>query len=264
MLGAIAGDVIGSPYEGRGSRIKTIDFPLFTEANRYTDDTVLTAATAHALLDGVPYADAYRQFANRHPFAGYGGNFWSWSQDPRILPYGSWGNGSAMRVSPVGLVALSEEEALREAERSAAVTHNHPEGIRGAQAIALAVFLAKSGASKVAIRDRIREVIGYPLQLSIAEIRPSYTFDVSCQGSVPEAITAFLEAEGTEQAIRIAISLGGDADTQAAMAGGIAEAFWGPLPATLAAQVRERLTPDLREVMDAFHAIYPTRIPSGR
>lgn len=257
MLGAIAGDIIGSPYEG--NRIKSIVFPLLSEHSRFTDDTVLTIATAHALLEERAYGTAYRRFAHQYPRAGYGEDFWMWIHDPKAPPYGSWGNGSAMRVSPIGLVASDEAEALLEAERSASVTHNHSEGIRGAQAVALAVFLARSGASKDVIRDRIRQVVGYPLTRTIDEIRPTYSFDVSCQGSVPEAITAFLAAEDYEQAVRIAVSLGGDADTQASIAGGIAEAYWGPLPPSLAARIRGLLPQEILDVVDAFEARFQPR-----
>lgn len=255
MLGAIAGDIIGSPYEGR--RIKTTDFPLLSERSRFTDDSVLTVATAQVLLTGEPYALHFRRFAQAFPRAGYGGDFWAWSHQPGAPPYQSRGNGSAMRVSPIGCWAGSEAEALAEAERSSIVTHDHPEGIRGAKAVALAVFLAKSGATKDGIRERIQQTIGYPLRLSLDEIRPGYSFDVSCQGSVPEAITAFLEAESYEQAVRLAVSLGGDSDTQAAIAGDIAEAYWGPLPEALTTAIRAKLPWSFLEVIDAFEARFP-------
>ena len=257
MIGAILGDIIGSAYEHDAP--KHTDFALFSEYSRFTDDTVLTVATAHALLTGEPYQDAYHAFGNRYPGSGFGGAFRAWLASEDRLPYNSWGNGSAMRVSPVGWARDSVEEVLAEAERSAAVTHDHPERIRGAQAVALAVFLARTGASKAEIREAVRARIGYPLDRTLAEIRPSYHFDVSCQGSVPEAITAFLESDGVEHAIRLAVSLGGDADTQAAIAGGIAEAFHDGVPEDLAAEALVRLTPELRETVCAFREKY--RLP---
>jgi ADP-ribosylglycohydrolase len=257
MLGVIAGDVIGSPYEHH--RIKHTDFPLFTPASRFTDDTVLTIATAHALLTGTSYAEAYHAYGCRYPRAGYGGAFRAWLASDERRPYGSWGNGSAMRVAPVGLAAGSIDEALAEAERSASATHDHPEGIRGAQAVALAVHLARTGASKERIRREVTERLGYDLARTLDAIRPTYRFDVSCQGSVPEAIVAFLESTGVEDAIRLAVSLGGDADTQAAIAGGIAEAYYGEVPEGIAEEVLKRLPAELLETYEAFVARHPIR-----
>ena len=222
MLGAIAGDVIGSVYEGNPT--KSPDFPLFHPLCSFTDDTVMTVATAHAILTGDPYTEAYRAFGRRYPHAGYGSGFRAWLRSEEPRPYNSWGNGSAMRVSPVGLAFNDVETVLREARRSAEVTHNHPEGIKGAQAVALAGFMANTGASKAEIRVEMTQRFGYDLTRRIAEIRPDYAFDVSCQGTVPEALTAFLESTSVEDAIRLAISLGGDSDTLAAIAGGIAHA----------------------------------------
>ena len=188
---------------------------------RFTDDTVLTVATTHAILTSTPYEIAYRAFGRQHPNAGYGNAFFKWLSSDESGPYNSWGNGSAMRVSPVGLAFNTVDDVLREAERSA-VTHNHPEGIKGAQATALAVFMARSGASKKEIRDELALRFGYDLGRTVSQIRPDYQWDVSCQGSVPEALVAFLDSADVESAIRLAISLGGDADTQAAIAGGVA------------------------------------------
>jgi ADP-ribosylglycohydrolase len=250
MLGAIAGDVIGSVYEGDG--IKHTDFPLFSSRSRFTDDTVLTVATAHALLTGCSYAEAYHEFGNRHPYAGYGGAFRQglWRGDR--APYGSFGNGSAMRVGPVGLAKQTIDDVLAEAERSAAATHDHPEGIRGARAVALATFLARNGESKAGIRREVEQRIGYDLSRTLGDIRPRYAFDVTCQGSVPEAITAFLESDGVESAIRLAISLGGDADTQAAIAGGIAEAFYGGVPEHIRGPVAEKFDDRIEGVVSEF------------
>ncbi|MFQ5760622.1 MAG: ADP-ribosylglycohydrolase family protein, partial [Acidiferrobacterales bacterium] len=228
MLGAIAGDIIGSVFEGSGR--KETNFPLFSSRSTFTDDTVLTIAVAAVLLDGGDYASALRDYGRRYPDRGYGGSFYQWLHDGSLGPYNSWGNGSAMRVSPVGFAAKTVEDVLIEAHRSVAVTHNHPEGVRGAQATALAVFLARHGASKSEIRHELTERFGYNLERSVEEIRPGYAFDVSCQGSVPESIICFLDSSDVEGAIRLAVSLGGDADTMACIAGGIAEAFYGGVP----------------------------------
>jgi ADP-ribosylglycohydrolase len=250
MLGAIAGDVIGSVHEGEGT--KTKDFPLFHEYSEFTDDTVLTVAVAEALLTGRGYVELFHDYFADYPLAGYGGTFIKWAGTRQTEPYNSWGNGSAMRVSPVGYAFDTLEEVLEEAERSAAVTHDHPEGILGAKAVAGAVFLARTGKSKDDIRDFVTDVIGYTLPESIDAIRDDYRFDVSCQGSVPESIQAFLEADDFEDAIRNAISLGGDADTQACVAGAIAEAFFGGVPEEIADEVWERLDDRLQEITEAF------------
>jgi ADP-ribosylglycohydrolase len=254
VIGAIAGDVIGSVHEGAGT--KTTSFPLFQSRSRFTDDTVLTVATAHAILTGTSYREAYRTFGRRHPDAGYGGMFIQWLMSPEPHPYNSWGNGSAMRVVPIGLAFSTVDEVLREAARSAAVTHDHPEGVRGAQAVALAVLLARSGESKDAIRQDIAGRFGYDLDRRVEDIRPEYRFDVSCQGSVPEAIIAFLDSRDVEDAIRLAISLGGDADTQATIAGGIAHAWYGDVPTSVVDPVRDRLPAEFLRVVDRFQQEY--------
>ena len=263
MLGAIAGDVIGSVYEF--DSVKTTDFPLFTGESTFTDDTVLTVATAAALLTDHDFATAYHTYGRRYSGRGYGGAFRSWLAAPEPgQPYNSWGNGSAMRVSPVGIAAQSAEQALEWAEASAAVTHDHEEGVRGAQAVVLAVYLARTGESKLEIQRQVTDGLGYDLARSLDDIRRTYTFDVSCHGSVPEAIIAFLEADGVEDAIRCAVSLGGDADTQAAIAGGIAEAFWGQVPRELGAAVIERLPREFLEVIIAFNERFPMRPGGGK
>jgi ADP-ribosylglycohydrolase len=252
MLGAIAGDVIGSAYEWH--KAESRDFPLFTDRSHFTDDTVMTCAIARAILDareaGVEpdYRGAMLDLGRRYPHAGYGGMFRQWlaSGDPQ--PYNSFGNGSAMRVSPVGFLFDDERMVLGQARASAMPTHDHPEGIKGAQAIALTVFLARNGAHKEEIRRRIEREFGYDLSRTLEEIRPGYSFDVTCQGSVPEAIVAFLDAADLEAAVRNAIWLGGDADTQACIAGAIAEAMWG-VPAEIEGQVIARLPDDLAEVV---------------
>ncbi|MDJ1502335.1 ADP-ribosylglycohydrolase family protein [Xanthocytophaga agilis] len=257
MLGAIAGDIIGSLYEIRG--LKTMDFPLFVPESRFTDDTVLTLAVADALLHGGNYAEKIHSYGNAYPLAGYGKSFRDWLQSTDLQPYTSWGNGSAMRVSPVAYVYGSLDEVLQEAEKSAFVTHNHPEGIKGAQAIAAAVFLARKGSSKQEIKEYVQNKFGYNLKRSIEQIRPDYKFDVSCQGSVPESIIAFLESTDVENAIRLAISLGGDTDTMACMAGCIAEPFYGGIPKEIETEVRKRLPQDLLLTLDAFLTQFPSK-----
>lgn len=250
MIGAIAGDIIGSVYEHY--QIKTKDFPLFSPECKFTDDTVLTVAVADAILSGRSYLESIKEIGSRYPGAGYGGFFNEWLYSKDSLPYNSWGNGSAMRVSPVGFAFSSKEEVLRQARKSAEITHNHPEGIKGAEATALALFLARTDRDKEAIRTCIKSRFNYDLDRTVNEIRPSYSFDVSCQGTVPEAIVAFLDSTSYEDAIRNAISLGGDSDTLACITGGIAEAFYGGVPENIRAKVKAHLTPDLWEVTEEF------------
>jgi ADP-ribosylglycohydrolase len=250
MLGAIAGDIIGSVYEH--SPIKTKDFPLFGPHSRFTDDSVLTVAVADAILSGRTYQESIRTIGRRYPHAGYGASFsaWLFADEPR--PYHSWGNGAAMRVSPVGFAFASEAEVLAQARLSAEITHDHPEGIKGAQATALAVFLARTVRDKEHIRSRIAAQFGYDLGRTIDAIRPTYAFDISCQGTVPEAIIAFLDSVSYEDALRNAVSLGGDSDTLACITGGIAEAYFGGVPAPVRAEVQARLPADLEAITVAF------------
>ncbi len=250
MMGAVAGDIVGSNYEFHP--VKTLVFPFFAPGTRFTDDSVLTIATAFTLMTDGDYAENYRIFGRLYPLAGYGRSFREWLHSDLARPYGSWGNGSAMRVSPVGWALDSEEEVLREARRSAEVTHNDPEGIKGAQATALTVFLARSGADVEQIRREISGRFGYDLSRTAAEIRPGYQFDVSCAGSVPEALVCALEGENWEHAVRLAISLGGDADTQACIAGAVAEALHGPIPEEIAERVIGILPEHLAEILDDF------------
>lgn len=254
MLGAIAGDIIGSVFEGRST--KTTDFTLFTHRSRFTDDTVLTLAVAEAILEDGSYGRKLKAFGRRYPRAGYGGHFYQWIFKEEIQPYNSWGNGAAMRVSPVGFAFDTEGEVLREAQSSAEVSHNHPEGIKGAQSTALAVYLARSGAGKETIREELSVRFGYDLDRTVEGIRPEYSFDVSCQGSVPEAIISFLDATDYEDSVRKAISLGGDSDTLACIAGGIAQAYYGGIPSSISEQARRRLPDHLRGVLDRFEDIY--------
>lgn len=255
MIGAIAGDIIGSAFEWRN--VKTTDFKLFGPASRFTDDTVLTVAVADCILTGKDYASAFKEYGRRFPNAGYGGFFWGWLCSGSMEPYNSFGNGSAMRVSPVGFAFETLPEVLAEAKRSADATHNHPEGVKGAQAVASAIFLARKGSGKSEIRRYIQETFGYNLDRTLDEVRPGYTFDVTCQGSVPEAIIAFLESEDFEDAVRKAVSLGGDSDTIACMTGGIAQAFYGEVPGPILRKVREILDPGLLRVVDRFTGRFP-------
>jgi len=232
MIGAIAGDIIGSTYEWHYT--KSTDFELFTPQSTPTDDTVLTVAVADCILHNKDYALTFKEYGRRYPYAGYGGMFLKWLGSNSLAPYNSFGNGSAMRVSPVGFAFSSLDMVLREAEKTAAVTHNHPEGIKGAQAIAVVIFLARSGESKEQIRKWVEDNFGYNLHQTLDEIRPSYRFDETCQGSVPQSIIAFLESNDYEDAIRKAVSLGGDSDTLACMAGGIAQAFYKDVPGYIA------------------------------
>ena len=250
MLGGIAGDVIGSAYEAGG--YKNYDFVLFSKYSRFTDDTVMTVAIARALLEGRDYADEMIDLGRKHPFAGYGKAFQEWLFAPEIGPYNSWGNGSAMRVSPIGYAGSSEDWVLREAEQTAIVTHNHPQGIRGAKAIAYSVSLARRGQTKEEIRTAVSERFGYDMNRSVERIRPSYTFDVSCQGSVPGSIICFLDSTDFESAIRNAVSLGGDTDTMACMAGAIADAFYRDIPNAMVLATRGRLPPEFIDVIDRF------------
>ena len=252
MLGAISGDIIGSRFEARP--IQSKDFELFTAQSRFTDDSVLTIALADSLLQDVPFSQNLKTFFTRYPQAGYGGTFAVWAASNQVEPYYSFGNGSAMRVSPVGWFFDDEQSVLDQAEASAAVTHNHPEGIKGAQAVALGVFLARKGWAKKDIQDRIKTQFGYHLDTSLDQIRPTYSFDVTCQGSVPQAIVAWLESTDFEDAVRNAVSLGGDSDTQACMAGALAEAFYGGVPQDVAKESLIRLDDFLRGIVSSFYA----------
>ena len=250
MLGAIAGDIIGSRFER--NPINTTDFELFHPDCRFTDDSVLTLAVADHILLGSDLIDTLKEYFRQYPDAGYGEGFIQWASSPSREPYNSFGNGSAMRVSPVGFAFDSLEAVLEKARATAEVTHNHPEGIKGAQATAAAIFLARTGGSKKKIKSFIETQFQYDLNQSLDAIRPQYTFDATCQGSVPQAITAFLESENFEDAVRKAVSLGGDSDTQACIAGGIAHAFYGKLPDIISAEVHSRLEVPLRQILTLF------------
>ena len=254
MLGAIAGDIIGSVYERQP--IKTPFFyPLFDPASRFTDDTVLTVALADSILTGADYGDKLREYFRDYPKAGYGGGFFRWAMSGSRKPYNSFGNGAAMRVSPIGHAYDTLDEVLARAKQSADCTHNHPEGVKGAQATAVAVFLARRKTPKLEILETIESTFGYDLTRTLDSIRPEYAFDVTCQGTVPPAIIAFLESEGYEDAVRKAVSLGGDSDTLACITGGIAGAYYG-VPDDIRAEAWQRLDLRLRAVAGAFVATY--------
>jgi ADP-ribosylglycohydrolase len=248
MLGAIIGDIVGSVYEFKN--LKSKDFPLFQTNCRYTDDTVMTCAVALALMNDQPLDETMQKFGQQFFFAGYGGYFKKWILAKKPEPYGSFGNGSGMRVSSVGWLYNDLDTVLQKAKETAEVTHNHEEGIKGAQAIAAAIFLARTGSSIQDIENYIQEHF-YALDFTLDQIRPAYRFEVSCQKSVPQAITAFLESTSFEDAIRNAVSIGGDSDTIAAMAGSIAETFYG-IPQEIADQAMTYLHQDLLDVVKAF------------
>ena len=250
ILGAIAGDIIGSVYEFNAT--KDYNFLLLSDSSTYTDDTVMTVANADWLLSGDTLKGVMLDYGNRYA-AGYGGWFfsWLWSENPQ--PYNSWGNGSAMRVSPVGWAFGTLEKTLEAAKQSAEVTHNHPEGIKGAQATAACIYWARKGKTKQQIKEYVEALFGYDLSRTCDEIRPNYEFEPSCQKTVPESIIAFLESTDFESAIRLAVSLGGDADTMGSITGGIAEAYYGGVPENIKIEVLKRLQNEFIEVMQKFY-----------
>lgn len=260
MLGAIIGDTVGSVFEW--NNIKTTDFPLFAPDSAFTDDSVMTIALAHALVNAASedrelsqpeLVQLMQSYGRMYPDAGYGGKFSRWLRSRHPKPYNSFGNGSGMRVSPVAWVADDLETVERLAKESAEVTHDHPEGIRGAQAIAGCILLARQGADNKDIRAYVEQRHGYDLGFTLDEIRPTYTFDVTCQGSVPQAIVAFLESTDFESAVRLAISIGGDSDTIAAMTASIAQGRYA-IPAWIAEETSKRLPDHLRSALDRFCA----------
>ena len=251
MLGAVAGDIIGSPYEFAPN--KNLDFPLFSPHSTFTDDTILTIAVADTLLHDLDLIDTLKKYTRKYPDRGYGGSYIRWAHSDSRDPYNSWGNGSAMRTSPIGFLYERESDVLKAARVCAQVTHNHPEGVRGAQAVSLCIFLAQNGAVKNDIRNEISKWFYYDLSKTIDEIRPKYFFDVSCQGSVPQSIIAFLESKDYEDSIRLAVSLGGDADTMACITGGISEAFYGQVPKDIVLETRKRLPDEFLQIIDQFY-----------
>ena len=266
MYGAILGDIIGSPYEFDRGR-KTKDFPFFDKGCSFTDDSVMTIAVAEALMHAIEIGvtddekktkdliiDMLHKWGHRYPNAGYGGRFYNWLRDSDRRPYNSWGNGSAMRVSSAGLLYDELETTRRVARWTAEVTHNHPEGVKGAEATAAAIWMARNGSSKDELRDFIINEFGYDLSRTCDEIRPGYRHVESCQETVPEAITAFLEGSDFEDVIRTAVSLGGDCDTLTCIAGSIAEAFYG-VPDYLKDECEKRLPKDMREILREFNQL---------
>ena len=254
MLGAIVGDIVGSVYEFCPT--KSVNFEFITPLSNFTDDSVMTLAVAKWLMEDNAHTPHYliccmQELGALYPGAGYGARFAGWLCEEEPQPYNSWGNGSGMRVSPVGLYAKTLDEALSLAAVTALVSHNHPQGVRGAQAIASCMYLCRQGKTKAEIKEYVENTFFYNLDRTIAEIRPRYEFDVSCQGSVPEAIIAFLEGNTFEEVIRLAVSLGGDSDTQACMAGAIAACMY-PIPEEVAEKCNKILTDDLREIKDKF------------
>ena len=272
MLGAIIGDCVGSPYEFdlglSKEHLAHLDFPLFSKISKFTDDTIMTIAVGEAVMNGRNDPNLTRRevtkcmqlWGAKYPHGGYGGRFKDWLKEKDPKPYNSYGNGSAMRVSSVGWLYDTMEEVLEYAEITAAITHNHKEGIKGAQAVAAAIFLARTGRSKEEIKQYIEGTFHYDLNRTIDEIRPGYGFDETCQGSVPESIIAFLESESFEDAVRRAVSLDGDADTQGAIAGSIAEAFYG-IPEDLKMQIRGKLPSDMMTVLLRFNK---EKLPKAR
>jgi ADP-ribosylglycohydrolase len=252
MLGAIVGDIVGSVYEFDNHRSKS--FPLFTSNSFFTDDSVMTVALAYAILSDTEFAGVMRRYGTRYPGAGYGGMFARWLRDDSMGPYGSFGNGAAMRISPAGWAFPTLEETLRRARAYTEVTHDHPEGIKGAETVAGAVWMARHGRSKEELRAWIVKHSGYDLSRTCDEIRPGYEFNETCQRTVPEALTAFLESTDFEDAIRLGISLGGDSDTLACITGSVAEAFYGGVPPDIEREALARLDQVLRDVVALFRA----------
>ncbi|MDY2828469.1 MAG: ADP-ribosylglycohydrolase family protein [Sodaliphilus sp.] len=251
LLGAVAGDIIGSHYEFAPTKRK--DFTINWRDCRFTDDSVMTIATAEWLLTGNDLVATMLRWGRKYPHIGYGKIFLRWLYHDNPQPYGSWGNGSAMRVSPVGWAFDTLEATLAHAKISAEVSHNHPRAIAGAQATAACIFMARTGQSKEEIRQYVESTFGYDLHRTCDDVRPNYRFDTSCQGSVPESIIAFLDSTSYEDAIRLAISLGGDADTMAAIAGSIAEAYYGLIPQAIIDGTKAKLPAEAQAVLEQFY-----------
>lgn len=261
MYGAILGDMVGAPYEfNRGNKSK--NFEMFNDGVKFTDDTVMTIAVADALIGISPDLEddaikaalihSMQTWGKKYPWAGYGQKFFLWLGSKNPQPYGSWGNGSAMRVASIGWLFDSLEKTRKFARLSAEVSHNHPEGIKGAEATASVIYLARNGATKDEIKKYIIHEFEYDLSRTCDEIRPSYHHIESCQETVPEAITAFMEGTNFEDVIRTAVSLGGDCDTLTCIAGGMAEAFY-KMPKDMKLQVRSRLPDEMLAVLDRFY-----------
>ncbi len=252
MLGAIVGDIVGSVYEFDNHRSKV--FPLFKAESVFTDDSVMTVALAYAIVADGGVESVMRRWGAQYPRAGYGGMFRRWLADETMGPYGSFGNGAAMRISPAGWAYPTLDETLKRARQYTEVTHNHPEGIKGAETVAGAIWLARHGSSRKDLREWIVKHSGYDLSRTCDEIRPGYEFNETCQRTVPEALTAFMESTDFEDSIRLGISLGGDSDTLACITGSVAEAFYGGVPPEIEREALARLDQPLRDVLDLFRA----------
>ena len=253
ILGAIAGDIIGSLYEF--NNIKSTEFNLFNSNSNFTDDTILTMAVTDCIVNNKDFSKTIWEYGRKYPNYTYGPSFINWLNTSNPKPYGSWGNGSAMRVSAIGSHFESLEEVLEMAKQSATVSHNHPEGIKGAQATASAIYLAKTGKSKKEIRDYLSNEFDYDLDFTLDSIRDSYSFKISCQESVPHAIVAFLESSDLETTIRLAISIGGDSDTIACIAGGIATAYYKEIPVEMFDFILNKLPIEFKELIYKFDTI---------
>ncbi|MBN1409404.1 MAG: ADP-ribosylglycohydrolase family protein [Spirochaetales bacterium] len=266
MLGAIIGDIAGSAYEHR--KVESYDFPLFQRRSCITDDSVLTIGVAGAILEVRKkkdfsrskeyYLQYIRLYGRRYPDAGYGHSFMGWLKSDKPKPYYSYGNGSGMRVSPVGLAFETMKDVLSEAKKTAEITHNHSDGIKGAQAVAGSVFLAKGGATKKEIRDFVVNKIGYPLDFDLETLRKKYRFEIQCAHSVPQAIFAFLQSNDFEDAVRKAVYIGGDSDTIACMAGAIAAAFYKSIPVDIKTKALFYLDAEQKKVMSTFNGMFHT------
>lgn len=255
MLGAITGDVIGSVYEFIDTKPE-MDFPLFNKESFFTDDTVLTVALAESILIGIPYQDKLQEYYKRYPDAGYGSMFHQWARSKSPKPYNSWGNGSAMRVSPIGWAYNDLETVLQKAKESAEVTHNHPEGIKGAQATAASIFLARDGNSKNQIKKFVEKNFNYKLDFDLEDLRNNYRFNESCQETVPQAIYTFLVSDNFEDSIRKAIYIGGDSDTLSCINGSIAEAYYGGVPEEIKVEVYKRMDSRMTIITNDFREKY--------
>lgn len=253
ILGAICGDIMGSQYEFHPTKNYNFMFPA--PYSRFTDDTVCTIAVADALVRGIPFDRSLREWCRKYPRAGYGGMFRVWVFYDHAEPYNSWGNGSAMRVSAIGAYGRSLDEVLELARLSAEVTHNHPEGVKGARATAAAIHLALTGHTKAEIKTEIETRFHYDLSRPYADIQPGYSFEVSCMRSVPESIICFLESTDYESAVRKAVAMGGDADTMAAITGGIAAAYYGEIPTHILDYALHHLPTDIKHVITAFTSL---------
>jgi ADP-ribosylglycohydrolase len=258
MLGAITGDIIGSVYEFTNVKPE-FTFPLFVNDSEFTDDTVLTVALADSILNNFSYSEKLKEYYKKYPDAGYGGMFHSWARTKNSNPYNSWGNGSAMRVSPVGWAYNDLETVLLKAKESAEVTHNHPEGIKGAQATATSIFLARTKHTKKEIKEFVEKNFDYKLDFEIEDLRKNYQFNESCQNTVPQAIYTFLISENFEDSIRKAIYIGGDSDTLACINGSIAEAFYGGVPEDITKEIYKRMDNRITIITNDFREKFITK-----